>query len=86
MKAVLNHIIVEPIDNEKRSKSGLILINTDQYRLPVARVVSAGPGTKLSNITVSEGDIILHLNGGIEFEHKGKWYKAIHWSDVVSKI
>ena len=81
LKPLSNHLFIEAIEEEKMSKSGIVLPDTAEKEKPVrGKIVAAGPG-KLNEkgermpMSVKVGDIVLFKKyGPDEFELDGKKY------------
>ncbi|KKU94262.1 MAG: 10 kDa chaperonin [Candidatus Jorgensenbacteria bacterium GW2011_GWA1_48_13] len=81
LKPLSNHLFIEAIEEEKMSKSGIVLPDTAEKEKPVkGKIVAAGPG-KLNEkgermpMAVKVGDVVLFKKyGPDEFELDGKKY------------
>ena len=65
IKPLSDHILIEPIKEEGKTKTGILLPETvDKERPEQGKVIAVGPGKKLSSgkrvpVEVKEGDIVL---------------------------
>lgn len=92
-KPLANHIFIEPIEEEKTSKSGIVLPDTAEKERPVkGRVLAVGPG-KLNErgetipMSVKVGDIVLFKKyGPDEFEFDEKKYLVGDEDDILAII
>ena len=44
IKPLFDRIVIEPLDVEEKTKSGIVLLAKDQEKPQIARVVAVGPG------------------------------------------
>ena len=93
LKPLSNHIFIEAIEEEKISKSGIVLPDTAEKEKPVkGRIVAAGPG-KLNEkgeripMSVKVGDTVLFKKyGPDEFELDGKKYLVGDEDDILAIV
>ena len=82
MQAVNNYIIIEPIKEEPKEDSGLLIIDqhVDDIRYLKAKIISIGNLTEGINI----GDIIYYdRRAGHGIEYDDNLYQVIKQQDVV---
>lgn len=92
-KPLSNHLFIEPMEEEKVTKSGIVLPGTAQKEKPmVGTVIAIGPG-KLSEkgdriaMSVKIGDKVLFKKyGPDEVELEGKKYLVGDEDDVLAVI
>ncbi len=88
-----DHIFLEPMEEEKTTKSGIVLPETAEKEKPIkGKVVAAGPG-KLDNngkripMSVKVGDVVLFKKyGPDELEVEGKKYLVGEEADILAII
>ena len=93
LKPLSNHLFIEAIEEEKMSKSGIVLPDTAEKEKPVrGKIVAAGPG-KLNEkgermpMAVKVGDVVLFKKyGPDEFELDGKKYLVGDEDDILAII
>ncbi|HEY4499505.1 MAG TPA: co-chaperone GroES [Candidatus Paceibacterota bacterium] len=93
LKPLNDHIFIEPMDEEKTTKSGIVLPDTAEKQKPIrGKIVAAGPG-KLNEkgervpMSVKIGDIVLFKKyGPDELEVDGKKYLVGEESDILAII
>jgi chaperonin GroES len=80
-KPLSNHVFLEPLEEEKTTKSGIVLPETAEKEKPVkGKVLAVGPGKLRENGTVQPmavkiGDMVLFKKyGPDEIEMDGKKY------------
>lgn len=88
-----SHIFIEPVEEEKATKSGIILPDTAEKEKPIkGRVTAVGPG-KLNEkgertpMSVKVGDLVLFKKyGPDELEVDGKKYLVGEEADILAII
>jgi chaperonin GroES len=91
LKPLSNHIFIEPVVNEKTTKSGIFIPDTAEKEKPVkGKIIAAGPGRlneegKVIPMSVKTGDIVLFKKyGPDEIEFDGKKYLVGTEEDVMA--
>ncbi|MGC8775966.1 MAG: co-chaperone GroES [Minisyncoccia bacterium] len=92
-KPLSNHLFIEPIEEEKTTKSGIVLPETAEKERPIrGRIIAIGPG-KLNEkgeripMSVKVGDIVLFKKyGPDEVELDGKKYLVGDEDDILAII
>jgi len=78
-KPLSNHLFIEPVEEEKKTKGGIVLPETAEKERPMqGKVVAVGPGKRndkgeLQPMSVRVGDTVLFKKYGpdeVEIEHK----------------
>ncbi len=90
-KPLSNHIFLEPLEEEKTTKSGIVLPDTAEKEKPIrGRVLAIGPG-KLNEkgeripMSVKVGDIVLFKKyGPDEIEIDAKKYLVGEEEDILA--
>ena len=93
IKPLSNHIFLETIEEEKTTKSGIVLPETAEKEKPIrGKITHAGPG-KLNEkgeripMSVKVGDIVLFKKyGPDEIEIEGKKYLVGDEEDILAII
>ncbi len=92
-KPLSNHVFLEPLEEEKVTKSGIFLPETAEKEKPVmGKVLAIGPGKKneqgvLSPMPVKVGDKVLFKKyGPDEIEIEGKKYLVGDEDDLLAII
>lgn len=82
MKPIGKYIAVQNIDEEIKTKSGLILSGEDASQFRYRKAVVKHPGTDVN--VINEGDILYYDKGfGFTMIIKDEQYTIIRESDVV---
>ncbi len=91
IKPLSDHILIEPIKEEERTKTGILLPETiDKERPEQGKVIAVGPGKKLSSgkrvpIEVKEGDIVLFTKySPSEIKVEDKEYLIAKEEDILA--
>lgn len=88
-----NHVFLEPLEEEKTTKSGIVIPDTAEKEKPVkGKVLAVGPG-KVNDkgerlaMSVKVGDTVLFKKyGPDEFEFDGKKYLVGDEDDILAII
>jgi len=92
-KPLSNHVFLEPLEEEKKTKSGIVLPETAEKERPIkGKVLAIGPG-KLTNkgdrvpMSVKVGDVVLFKKyGPDEIEIDNKKYLVGDEDDILAII
>lgn len=86
-----DHIFLEPLEEEKTTKSGIVLPETAEKEKPIkGKVVAVGPGKLDENgkrvpMSVKVGDLVLFKKyGPDELEVDGKKYLVGEEADILA--
>lgn len=93
LKPLSNHLFIEPIEEEKATKSGIVLPETAEKEKPIkGKVIAVGPG-KLNekgerlSMSVKINDIVLFKKyGPDEIEIEDKKYLVGDEDDILAII
>jgi chaperonin GroES len=92
-KPLSNHVFLEPLEEEKMTKSGIVLPETSEKEKPVmGKVLAVGPGKKneagqVQPMPVNVGDKVLFKKyGPDEIEIEGKKYLVGDEDDLLAII
>ena len=87
IRPLFDKIVIEPIEAEERTKSGIILPTAAQEKQQMAKVIAVGPGTKDETMQVSVGDSVLYGKyAGTEIEVDGEKLLIMRQSDILAKF
>lgn len=92
LKAVEDKVIVETIEEEQVSASGLVLTTLSKETPDQGVVIDVGPGLLLGNGQMMIPDVevgqtvIFSKYGGTDVEHDGKTYKVLAYRDILAVI
>ena len=92
LKPLGDRLIVEVLDDEEQTVSGIVLPDTAKEKPQRGRVLAVGPGSrddkgKFVPIDVAEGDeIVFSKYGGTEIRVGTDEYLILRESDVLAKV
>lgn len=91
IKPLFDRVVVEQIDNEETTKSGIVLLAKDQEKPQMAKVVAVGPGGVIDGkevvMNVKVGDKVLCSKyAGSEFKIDGKEATILRQSDILAIV
>ena len=91
LKPLGDRIIVEVLEEEEVTASGIVLPDTAKEKPQRGRVLAVGAGRyedgKLIPIDLSEGDtVVFSKYGGTEIRVEGTDYLILRESDVLAKV
>ena len=92
-KPLSNHVFLEPLEEEKTTKSGIVLPETAEKEKPIkGKVLAVGPGKTRDDgstqpMSVKVGDVVLFKKyGPDEIEIDGKKYLVGDEDDILAII
>ena len=92
-KPLSNHVFIEPLEEEKTTKSGIVLPDTAEKEKPIkGKVLAVGPGKRndkgeLVPMSVKVGDVVLFKKyGPDEIEIDEKKYLVGDEEDILAII
>jgi chaperonin GroES len=90
-KPLSNHLFLEPLEEEKITKGGIVLPDTAEKEKPIkGKVLAVGPGKRndkgeVQPMGVSVGDVVLFKKyGPDEVEFEGKKYLVGDEDDILA--
>ncbi|MDE2018813.1 MAG: co-chaperone GroES [Patescibacteria group bacterium] len=93
LKPISNHLILQPLEEEKTTKSGIVLPETAEKEKPIkGKVLAVGPGKTMENglvkpMSVKVGDMVLFKKyGPDEIEIEGEKYLVGDEEDILAVI
>ncbi|GAA3151383.1 co-chaperone GroES [Planomonospora alba] len=93
VKPLGDRIVVQPLEAEQTTASGLVIPDTAKEKPQEGRVLAVGPGnwddegSKRIPLDVNEGDIVLYSKyGGTEVKYGGEEYLVLSARDVLAII
>ena len=92
-KPLSNHVFIEPVEEEKTTKSGIVIPDTADKEKPIrGKVLAIGPGKvndkgERTVMSVKPGDMVLFKKyGPDEIEIDGKKYLVGEEDDILAII
>lgn len=92
LKPLSNHIVIQPLEEEKTTKAGIVLPESAEEKPFKGKIVAVGPGKKnekgeLIPLSVKVGDLVLFKKyGPDEIEIDGQKYLIGDEDDVLAII
>ena len=91
IKPLFDRVVVEPMDAEEKTSSGIFLLAKDQEKPQMARVIAVGPGGVIDGkeikMEVKVGDKVLCSKyAGSEFKVDGKEVTILRQSDILAIV
>ena len=92
LKPLGDRLIVEPIEQEEMTASGIVLPETAKEKPMQGKVLAIGPGARKEDgsriaIDVSTGDTVLYAkNAGAEVKIESKKYLILKETDVLAIV
>ena len=91
IKPLFDRVVIEQVDAEEKTQSGIVLRAKDQEKPQMARVIAVGPGGVMDGnevvMQVKVGDKILYSKyAGSEFKIDGKTVTILRQSDILAIV
>ena len=87
IKPLADRVLVEPLEAETKTASGIIIPETAKEKPQKGNIVAVGPGTKDNPVTVKVGDSVLYGKySGTELKLEGKNYLIMRESDILAIV
>ena len=87
IKPLADRVLVQPMEAESKTASGLIIPDTAKEKPQKGTVVAVGPGTKDEEMQVKVGDLVLYGKySGSELNVGGSDYLMMRQSDILAVI
>ncbi|MEE2605495.1 MAG: co-chaperone GroES [Bacteroidota bacterium] len=87
IKPLADRVLVEPLEAETKTASGIIIPDTAKEKPQKGNVVAVGAGTKENPITVKVGQTVLYGKySGTELKLNGNDYLIMRESDILAIV
>ena len=93
IKPLEDRILVQPLDAEQTTASGLVIPDTAKEKPQEGKVIAVGPGRfddegdKRSPLDVAVGDVVVFSKyGGTELKYDGEEYLLLSARDVLAVV
>lgn len=91
IKPLFDRVVVEAVESEEKTKSGIVLLAKDQEKPQLAKVVAVGPGGNIDGkdvkMEVKVGDQVLYSKyAGSEFKIDGKDVTILRQNDILAIV
>ncbi len=83
-KPLKDRVLIEPMEAEEKTASGLIIPDSAKEKPQKGKVVAAGEGKKDEPMTVKEGDMVIYGKyAGTELTIDGNDYLIMREDDIL---
>lgn len=91
IKPLLDRVVLEKVESEKKTASGIILTDVSKEKPSLAKVVAVGPGKvddgKLIEVPVKVGDTVIYKQyATTEVKYENKEYLICESKDILAVI
>ncbi len=87
IKPLADRVLVEPLEAETKTASGIIIPDTAKEKPQKGNVVAVGAGTKENPVTVKVGQTVLYGKySGTELKLDGNDYLIMRESDILAIV
>ncbi len=91
VKPLFDRVVIEQLEAEEKTDSGIVLLAKDQEKPQMARVLAVGPGGVIDGkeivMQVKVGDKVLYSKyAGSEFKIDGKNLTVLRQSDILAIV
>ena len=88
---LFDRVVIEPVDAEEKTKSGIVLLAKDQEKPQMAKIIAVGPGGIIDGkdvkMQVKVGDKVLYSKyAGTEVKLDGEEFIVVRQNDIVAKV
>ena len=87
IKPLGNRVLVEVMESEQKTISGIIIPDSAQEKQQKGTVIAVGNGTENEKMEVKAGDVVLYGKyAGTEIEEGGQKYLILNQSDILAIV
>ena len=93
IKPLEDRILVQPLDAEQTTASGLVIPDTAKEKPQEGKVLAVGPGRfdedgeKRIPLDIAEGDVVIYSKyGGTEVKYDGQEYLILSSRDILAVV
>ncbi|WP_040157706.1 co-chaperone GroES [Nigerium massiliense] len=92
IKPLEDRVLVQPLEAEQTTASGLVIPETAKEKPQEGKVVAVGPGRiddkgNRVPVDVAEGDVVIYSKyGGTEVRHGGEDYLLLNARDLLAVV
>jgi chaperonin GroES len=91
IKPLEDRVLVQPLDAEQTTASGLVIPDTAKEKPQEGKVLAVGPGRfedgQRLPLDIAEGDIVVYSKyGGTEVKYNGEEYLILSARDVLAIV
>ena len=82
-----DRVVLKQLEEEEKTKSGIILTSQAQEKPQEAEVIAVGPGTEEVKMEVKNGDKVIYSKyAGTEVKLDGEEYIVVKQSDILAIV
>ena len=85
IRPLFDRVVIEPIDAEEKTASGIVLLAKDQEKPQMAQVIAVGPGEIKMEVKVGD-KVLCSKYAGSEFKVDGKEVTILRQSDILAVV
>ncbi|NLM94789.1 MAG: co-chaperone GroES [Firmicutes bacterium] len=92
LKPLADRVVVKVVEEEERTRGGIVLPDTAKEKPQQGEVIAVGPGRVLDNgervpVDVKKGDMVIFAKyGGTEVKVEGEEYLILRESDILAVL
>jgi len=91
IKPLLDRVLLEKVEHEKKTASGIILSDASQEKSYLAKVIAVGPGRvedgKLLEVGVKVNDLVIYKQyAPTEVKYEGQEYLILEAKDILAVV
>lgn len=91
IKPLGDRVVIEPLEAEETTKSGIVLPGSAQEKPQMAEVIEVGPGGTVDGkeikMEVKKGDKVIYSKyAGTDIKLDGKEYVIVRQSDILATV
>ena len=91
IRPLADRVVVKPVEQESKTKSGIIIPDTAKEKSHKGKIIATGPGSfddgKLVPMQVKVGDVVLYKEyGGDEIKLDGEEVIVLKEEDIIAVI
>ncbi|NLN16414.1 MAG: co-chaperone GroES [Firmicutes bacterium] len=92
LKPLADRVVVKVVEEEERTKGGIVLPDTAKEKPQQGEVIAVGSGRVLDNgervpVDVKKGDMVIFAKyGGTEVKVEGEEYLILRESDILAVL
>jgi chaperonin GroES len=87
IKPIGARVLVEPVEAEQKTVSGIIIPDSAQEKPQKAVVMAVGNGTESEKIEVAVGDTVIYGKfAGTQINENGKDYIILNQTDILAIV
>ena len=91
IRPLFDRVVIEPIDAEEKTASGIVLLAKDQEKPQMAQVIAVGPGGVVDGnevkMVVKPGDkVVVAKYAGTEVKVEDVEYSIVRQSEILAIV